>query len=69
MKSSFQLNIKKGGIELYYGKVMDQYSELKRFKVRIVQHIMDIEFLQANNNYKMKHEFVIEVTLRLYSPT
>lgn len=44
MKSSFQLNIKIGGIELYYGKVMDQYSELKRFKVRIVQHIMDIEF-------------------------
>lgn len=52
MKSSFQLNIKKGGIKLYYGKVMGQYSELKRFKVRIVQHIMDIEFLQANNIIK-----------------
>lgn len=62
MKSFFQLNIKIGGIELYYGRVMDQYSELKRFIVRIVQHIMDIEFLQANNNYKMKHAFIIEAT-------
>lgn len=65
MKSSFQLNIKIGGIELCYGKVMDQYSKLKRFKVRIVQHLMDIEFLQAINNYKMKHAFIIEATLGL----
>lgn len=65
MKCSFQLNIKIGGFKLYYGKVMDQYSELKRFKVRIAQHIMDIEFLQANNNYKMKHAFIIEATLGL----
>lgn len=65
MKSSSQLNIKIGGIELYYGKVMDQYSELKRCIVRIVHHIMDIEFLQANNNYKTKHAFIIEATLGL----